>query len=75
MATLMEDYFEAVRQIDEVNCENYVNFEEICEYECLNTAGMYECIERIPYSDDEQDEEKFNPEEYMECAENRSSRR
>ena len=30
---------------------------------------MYECIERIPYNDDEEDEEKSDPEEYMECAE------
>ena len=29
---------------------------------------MSECMERNPYNDDEQNEEKFDPEEYMECS-------
>lgn len=83
MATFMENHMEAVRQIDEVECENFVNSQcnceddddkddgfdrDYCEYDCYNDAEMYQCIERNPYNDDEQDEEQFDIEEFMECA-------
>lgn len=84
MATFMEAHIEAVRQIDEVNCENYANSQcnceddddkddgfdrDYCEYDCFNDAEMYECIERNPYDDDEQDQDQFDIDEYLECKE------
>lgn len=84
MATFMEAHIEAVRQIDEVECENFVNAQcnceddddkddgfdrDYCEYDCYNDAEMYQCIERNPYNDDEQDEDQFEIEDYMECKE------
>lgn len=81
MESFMETYFEALRQYEEVNCNNFLmtqcNCEdgddqddgfnaEYCEYDCFKDAEMYECIERNPYDDDEQ-EEQFQVEEYMEC--------
>lgn len=82
MATFMASHMEAKQQIDEVNCENFINGQcnceddddkddgfdrDYCEYDCFNDAGMFECIERNPYDDDEQEQEQFDIQEYMEC--------
>jgi len=81
MDTYMQSYFEGKQQATEYKCAYYLlyecncdgennqddNFnEEYCEYDCFNDAGMAECIENNPYQD-EQQEEEFNLEEYMEC--------
>lgn len=80
--TFMDSYFEAVRQQSEYECEQFLenqcacedngddNYnEEYCQYDCLNDAGMYECIENNPYQEDEDQEEVFELDEYMECRE------
>lgn len=44
---------------------------EMCEYDCFVNAGMADrCVDNNPYNDDqEQQEEGFDVERYMECAE------
>jgi len=80
--TYIQAYYEMSQKQAEYDCENYLDNqcacndddgqaddfdEEICEYDCFNNAGMEQCIDKNPYEDDE--EEKFNAEKYLECAE------
>lgn len=83
--TFMDSYFEVTRQITEYDCEYYLENncacedddgkgddfdEEICQYDCMNDAGLAEtCQINNPYNDDEQQEDQFMADEYMECQE------
>ena len=71
--TYLQAYYEAKKEIDEAECENYLQNtcncgddgerrldEEDCEYNCFTNAGMYQCID--------DDEDGFNAEDYMACA-------
>eukprot|EP00568_Trieres_chinensis_P005401 CAMPEP_0183309530 /NCGR_PEP_ID=MMETSP0160_2-20130417/25399_1 /TAXON_ID=2839 ORGANISM="Odontella Sinensis, Strain Grunow 1884" /NCGR_SAMPLE_ID=MMETSP0160_2 /ASSEMBLY_ACC=CAM_ASM_000250 /LENGTH=413 /DNA_ID=CAMNT_0025473575 /DNA_START=57 /DNA_END=1298 /DNA_ORIENTATION=+ len=42
---------------------------EYCEYDCFADAGMDQCIDRNPYSDDEDDGRRDELDRYMECEE------
>ena len=79
----MDAYFEANRQINEYECQDYLTNNcdcnnddgkgddfnsDYCEYDCFADAGMEKyCAERNPYKDDNQRQEEFDIEEYMEC--------
>jgi hypothetical protein len=43
--------------------------EEYCQYDCFNDAGLYQCIDRNPYADGENEAQKqdFNIEKYLQC--------
>ena len=85
MDSFMDSYFEAVRQNSEYECEQFLanscdcneengdkddNFNaEYCEYDCFNNAKMTQCIDRNPYEEDEENQQQFDAEEYMECKE------
>jgi len=81
METFMESYMEGKANQIEYDCQYHMMYncdcdnddnkgddfnEEYCEYDCYNDAGMAQCIENNPYQD-EQDEQQFDPEEYMVC--------
>jgi hypothetical protein len=81
----MDAYFEATRQATEYQCEAYLanncdcddddgkgdDFDaEICEYDCFAAADMADsCADNNPYEDDENNDEEFEAENYMECQE------
>lgn len=85
MNTFLETYFEAVEDYNEYRCEYTENMicdcdgenqgddfdEDICLYDCYVANGIEDiCAENNPYNDDEQEEEeKFELREYVECAE------
>jgi hypothetical protein len=84
MDTFMQSYMEGKRTADEWECANYLEAScdcedsddkaddfnpEYCEYDCFKAASMTQCIDRNPYEDDQQQGEKFNLEDYMECRE------
>jgi hypothetical protein len=77
----MEAYFEATRQQQEAECESFLqnscncqdrdddNYnEEYCEYDCYVENEMSQCVDRNPYEQEDGEEERFELEEYMECA-------
>ena len=83
MATFVDAYYEAKRRSIENDCENYLTYQcdcedddgkgddfnrEYCEYDCFSAAGKTDCIDRNPYEDDQQNQEEFRAEEYLECA-------
>lgn len=82
MNTFIDAYIQNKQATEEYNCEytmqNTCDCEdgddkgddfnaEYCEYDCYMNLGMDYCVDRNPYVDDEQDQEKFEVEEYMEC--------
>jgi hypothetical protein len=82
MDEFVASWYEAKMQVQEKNCEYFLNYQcdcedddgkgddfnrEYCEYDCLNDAGMPECIDDNPYVDD--DNEKVDAEDYLQCAE------
>jgi hypothetical protein len=84
MDTFMASYFTGKQTQIEYDCEYMLAYncdcdnddakddgfdEEYCEYDCYNDAGMTQCIDNNPYSDDEEEEGQFQLEDYMECAE------
>lgn len=87
MDTFMDSWFEAQRKQIEGKCQKFLYYQcdcqdsddkgddfnaEYCEYDCFNNAGRSECIDRNPYVDDQGQEEEFNLEEYMGCAQIRN---
>jgi hypothetical protein len=66
LSLYMVAHMEAVRQFNEVNCENYLNAkcscdnDNDCKYNCFNDAGMTECIDG--------EQQQFQVEDYMECS-------
>ena len=84
MNIYLEAYMEAVNDYNEYKCEyikeNVCDCEDddgkgddfdrdICEYDCYVAQGVEDiCAENNPYNDDEEEEEQFELEEYMECA-------
>mmetsp|Transcript_18121 Transcript_18121/g.37795 ORF Transcript_18121/g.37795 Transcript_18121/m.37795 type:complete len:390 (-) Transcript_18121:248-1417(-) len=72
METYLQAYFEAVQQDQEYNCEYEKNNdcacdgenqgddfdEEICEYDCYMNKGMEYCVDRNPYEEEGQEQEK-----------------
>jgi hypothetical protein len=83
MDTFMESYFESKSQQIEYECEYQMNNvcdcgdddqkgddfnAEYCEYDCYVNAGMEECVDNNPYTDDEEGGEQFDIEDYMGCA-------
>ena len=55
---------------DEYTDDKDDNFnKDYCEYDCYNDAGKDECIDRNPYSDDEEDQRDDEIDRYMECQE------
>ena len=93
MEEYLEAYFEAVEQDQEYNCEYEKEYgdclcenngddgfdEEICEYDCYMSKGMEYCVDRNPYNDDDEEEEKWELREMAECRnyefENNNNRR
>ena len=82
LETFVDAYFEATRQASEYKCQNYLEYNcdcedddgkgddfdrDICEYDCLVDADLESCVDRIPYEDDENREEEFEVDKYMEC--------
>ena len=83
MNTFLEAYYDAVQDYNQFKCEYIQNYEcdcedddgkgddfdrDICEYECYVANGVEDiCAERNPYNDDEQEEERFDLAEYVEC--------
>jgi len=81
MNTFLETYFEAVEEYNEYQCQYTAqqcgcedddgkgdDFDaEICEYDCYVAAGVEDmCADNNPYNDDEE-EEKFDLKDYVEC--------
>eukprot|EP00541_Cyclophora_tenuis_P011267 CAMPEP_0116555480 /NCGR_PEP_ID=MMETSP0397-20121206/8171_1 /TAXON_ID=216820 /ORGANISM="Cyclophora tenuis, Strain ECT3854" /LENGTH=377 /DNA_ID=CAMNT_0004080757 /DNA_START=86 /DNA_END=1219 /DNA_ORIENTATION=- len=84
MNVYLDAYIESVNDYNEYRCEYLQNnvcdcedddgkgddFDrDICEYDCYVANGVEDiCADNNPYNDDEEEEEKFELEEYMECA-------
>jgi len=83
MNIFLEAYMQNKQETEEYNCEYTMNNvcdcedgddkgddfnAEYCEYDCYMAKGMDYCVENNPYVDDEQEGEKFEIEEYMECG-------
>ena len=77
--SFMDAYFEVTRKATEYDCQYYLanncncgnddGDEETCQYDCLADAGLADsCADRNPYNDDEQQDEQFEADRYMECA-------
>ncbi len=82
--TFVNLYYEYQTLSDEYECENFrqsncdcedngnqgEDFDaDVCEYDCFVEAGMdSRCVDRNPYDDEEQEENGFEVERYMECA-------
>jgi len=82
MNTFLETYFEAVEDYNEYRCEYTKEMvcncdgenqgddfdEEICEYDCYVANGIEDiCADRNPYYEDEEEEEKFELKDAVEC--------
>lgn len=80
--TFVDAYFEITRINSEYECQAYLanncdcddddgkgdDFNrDYCEYDCYADAGKDSCVDGNPYNDDENREEEFKVEEYMEC--------
>jgi len=73
MQTYVGNYFESSQRAMEEKCNNYQenvcvcndDDNNYCMVECFGDANMYECIE---FMEDEENEDKFNVDEYLECA-------
>jgi len=82
MNTYLDSYFEAVKNYNEYMCESLAQGtciceddgsddfdEEKCQYDCYKAQGVADiCTDKNPYEDDEQQQEAFELQEYMECA-------
>jgi hypothetical protein len=79
--TFADAYFEVTRKNSEYECQTYLanncdcddddgkgdDFNpDYCEYDCYADAGKDSCVDGNPYNDDNREEE-FEVEEYMEC--------
>jgi hypothetical protein len=85
LGTFLSSYYEVSRQNTEYKCQTYLNYNcncddddgkgddfnaEYCEYDCFANADLFECIDKNPYEgDQEEQEEAFDVEEYLECKE------
>jgi hypothetical protein len=85
MDTFMQGWFEAVREQREAACQEFFNSkcdcdkdnnqaddfnEEYCEYNCYLDNDMAQCVDRNPYEENGQENDrKFDIDEYMECKE------
>lgn len=84
MNDYLEEYLEAVEEINRYNCEYLEAYtcacndddkqddgfdEDKCLYDCYVANGMESiCAENNPYEDDEQEKDEFELNEYMECG-------
>lgn len=85
MSDFMGSWWEASRQNIEYACYEYLTTScscndddqqaddfnrEYCEYDCYNSAGKTECIDRNPYEEQEggNNQNQFNAEDYMTCT-------
>lgn len=81
--TYINSYYELKEQITEQNCENHMNNNcdcddddgkgddfnrDYCEYDCFVDAGLSECVDRNPYDEEEDEAEKVEIKDYLECA-------
>eukprot|EP00934_Nitzschia_sp_Nitz4_P003550 Nitzschia sp. Nitz4//scaffold397_size11424//4392//5576//NITZ4_009040-RA/size11424-processed-gene-0.1-mRNA-1//1//CDS//3329550281//3540//frame0 len=85
MNTFLEAYYEAIEDNNKYQCEYYGqqvcdcedsddkgdDFDrDICEWNCFSKYNMIEqCDVKNPYNDDEEEEEKFELRDYVECKE------
>jgi hypothetical protein len=86
MDNFLASYYEAYRQNIEYSCEAYAQSNcadcaddgdnrETCEYDCFITANMPQCIDRNPYEEDDGQQQQFEVQNYMACAEFKANRR
>jgi hypothetical protein len=83
MNIFLESYYDAAATYNEWKCETIANAcdcedddgkgddfdRDICEYECYVDAGAVSlCSENNPYNDDDQENEKFDLADYVECS-------
>jgi hypothetical protein len=83
METYLQAYFQAVQQDQEYNCEYEKQNdcacdgenqgddfdEEICEYDCYMNKGMEYCVDRNPYEEEGQEQEKQEDWDFEKMAE------
>uniref|UniRef100_A0A7S2W4T5 Uncharacterized protein n=1 Tax=Eucampia antarctica TaxID=49252 RepID=A0A7S2W4T5_9STRA len=83
MNVFLEAYIQNKQEQEEYMCEYTMNNvcdcedgddkgddfnADYCEYDCYMDRGMDYCVENNPYVDDEQEQEQFELEDYMECG-------